>query len=58
MFAGWRDMIDYMRENKIDAVPPQLTTEVADAGKAAKTTADAELPVDKPPGKSKATKTH
>ena len=58
VFAGWRDMNDYMRENKIDAVPPQLTTEVADAGKAAKTTADAELPVDKPPGKSKATKTH
>ena len=23
VFAGWRDMNDYMRENKIDAVPPQ-----------------------------------
>ncbi len=24
VFAGWRDMNDYMRENKIDPVPPQL----------------------------------
>jgi len=23
MFLGWREMNDYMRENKIDAVPPQ-----------------------------------
>ena len=23
VFAGWRDMNDYMRENKIDAVAPQ-----------------------------------
>ena len=23
LFAGWREMNDYMRENKIDAVPPQ-----------------------------------
>jgi hypothetical protein len=25
IFAGWRDMNDYMRENKIEAVSPQLT---------------------------------
>ncbi len=25
IFAGWRDMNDYMRENKIDAVAPQVT---------------------------------
>jgi hypothetical protein len=24
VFAGWRDMNDYMRENKIDIVAPQL----------------------------------
>ena len=24
VFAGWRDMNDYMRENKIDAVAPQM----------------------------------
>ena len=36
VFAGWRDMNDYMRENKIDAVAPRLTpgpaTQVAAAG--------------------------
>ena len=62
VFAGWRDMNDYMRENKIEPVPPQLTTQVADAGKAAKIAADAELPADRaaaqPQGKPKPTKTH
>ncbi|NUZ06439.1 hypothetical protein [Piscinibacter koreensis] len=24
IFAGWRDMNDYMRENKIEPVPPQI----------------------------------
>ena len=32
VFAGWRDMNDYMRENKIEPVPPQLATQVANAG--------------------------
>ena len=34
VFAGWREMNDYMRENKIEPVPPQLTapTEVAKSG--------------------------
>ena len=27
IFAGWRDMNDYMRENKIEAVAPQLTAQ-------------------------------
>lgn len=35
VYAGWREMNDYMRENKMDVVPPQLTpapaTEVARA---------------------------
>ncbi|MGL6110959.1 MAG: hypothetical protein ACRC2B_12775 [Rubrivivax sp.] len=46
VFAGWREMNDYMRENKIDAVVPQLnaatelaarpaTTEAAEAKAAA-----------------------
>jgi hypothetical protein len=26
IFAGWRDMNDYMRENKIEAVAPQLAS--------------------------------
>jgi hypothetical protein len=29
VFAGWRDMNDYMRENKIDEVAPQLTAQVS-----------------------------
>ena len=28
VFAGWRDMNDYMRENKIDPVAPQLAAQV------------------------------
>jgi hypothetical protein len=29
VFAGWRDMNDYMRENKIEAVAPRLGAPVA-----------------------------
>jgi hypothetical protein len=29
VFAGWRDMNDYMRENKIETVPPQAGTALA-----------------------------
>ena len=59
VFAGWRDMNDYMRENKIDAVAPQLATQVAGAKAAV---ADADEPVkpsavaDKPAAKSDAAK--
>ena len=28
VFAGWRDMNDYMRENKIEPVAPQLAAQV------------------------------
>jgi hypothetical protein len=31
VFAGWRDMNDYMRENKIDPVAPQLAAQPAGA---------------------------
>ena len=31
VFAGWRDMNDYMRENKIEPVVPQLTAQAAQA---------------------------
>ena len=31
VFAGWREMNDYMRENKIEAVTPQVVTQVAGA---------------------------
>jgi hypothetical protein len=33
VFAGWREMNDYMRENKIDAVTPQLGPATEMAGK-------------------------
>ena len=44
IFAGWRDMNDYMRENKIEPVAPQLTAQLAPAkaaGLTAKKPADA-----------------
>ena len=31
IFAGWRDMNDYMRENKIDPVTPQLAAQATRA---------------------------
>ncbi len=31
VFAGWKEMNDYMRENAIEAVPPAAATEVAEA---------------------------
>src|SRR6188768_2109995 len=32
VFAGWRDMNDYMRENKIEPVAPQLAAQVKGEG--------------------------
>ena len=55
VFAGWRDMNDYMRENKIEPVPPQLATQVANVGgKAAAAEAEPAKPApasDKPAAK-------
>ena len=36
VFAGWREMNDYMRENKIDSVTSQLAPPTEMAGKAAR----------------------
>lgn len=44
VFAGWREMNDYMRENKIDEVHPQLAAGVP----AAKPVEDAAEHEDKP----------
>lgn len=47
VFAGWREMNDYMRENKLDAVPPQLTPggkPVASEAPAAEEPAEAPAP--------------
>ena len=55
VFAGWRDMNDYMRENKIDPVPPQLNPQGA-SGKSGESDAAGE---DTPPAKpAKASKAH
>ena len=59
VFNGWREMNDYMRENKIEPVVPTLNTPLANAG--AKAAVDAEEPAppkaaDKAhPAKTKAT---
>jgi hypothetical protein len=47
VFAGWRDMNDYMRENKIEAVAPQLST-------GGKSEAKAETKKDAEPAEAKA----
>ena len=53
VYAGWREMNDYMRENKLEPVPPQLGTDmVAQADGEAKKGAraadkGAEKPIDK-----------
>ncbi|HZV92367.1 MAG TPA: hypothetical protein VFF72_04075 [Caldimonas sp.] len=31
VYAGWRDMNDYMRENKIESVTPQLAAQAGQA---------------------------
>lgn len=31
VYAGWREMDDYMRENKLDAMPPRLSPQPASA---------------------------
>ncbi len=36
LFAGWRDMNDYMRENKIAEVPPQVPAAAEKGAKASK----------------------
>lgn len=42
VFAGWRDMNDYMRENKIDAVAPMLTPGTQIASNSSKTVRDSD----------------
>ena len=54
VFAGWREMNDYMRENKIEVVPPAPPPPVvADAGEAADDSHDEPA---KKPGKAAADK--
>ncbi len=59
VYAGWREMNDYMRENKLEPVAPQLNgeTAVAQSGEAAtegkKSGKSAEKPAEKPKAKAK-----
>jgi hypothetical protein len=54
VFAGWRDMNDYMRENKIEPVPPQLAAQATQAGPAP----SPKSPVPVAPSAKPATETH
>ncbi len=47
VFAGWRDMNDYMRENKIEPVPPTIpSAALAKAGASSKVAAHDNATVD------------
>lgn len=54
IYAGWREMDDYMRENKLEPVPPQLGPESTRAGKADGEGADEQVAAaeDKPDAKA------
>jgi hypothetical protein len=55
IYAGWREMDDYMRENKLEAVVPTLGPggkKTADADDAASDTAKADAGADKPVDKT------
>ena len=52
IFAGWRDMNDYMRENKIDAVAPQLPTQIASAKAAEAKAAEAKAATEPKPAEA------
>lgn len=64
VFAGWRDMNDYMRENKIESVPPQAVAAKGEPksaepkGEAKSTTAEPAVEgAEKKPAKTGAAKT-
>ena len=54
VFTGWREMNDYMRENKIEPVAPTATTQLANA--AAKAEAPEEDHAPKPASKAQPAK--
>jgi hypothetical protein len=58
VFAGWRDMNDYMRENKIEPVTPVIAGQqaVASAKGAGEDKAEAPAPAEKRPAKAGAAK--
>ena len=59
IYAGWREMSDYMRENKIDPVAPQLGGADKKGDKADKAeAADADKGADDKPAKALGRKPH
>ena len=58
VFAGWKDMNDYMAENKIDTVKPELppVLPAAKLGKADAAAEEASTPAATPPAKTSARK--
>lgn len=59
VFTGWREMNDYMRENKIDEVKPELPPPGAPKPAASAPAADeADEPAEKPAAKAKAKSGH
>jgi hypothetical protein len=53
VFAGWREMNDYMRENKIEAVAPTLAAPPAAAAKADEAADEEAAPAAKPKAAAK-----
>ena len=51
IYAGWREMSDYMRENKIDPVAPQLAGADKNADKVEKAEATEAIKADDPSDK-------
>ncbi len=55
VFAGWREMNDYMRDNKVDVVTPQATPAPAETSAKADAPAAADEPAKAKPAKAKKT---
>ncbi len=55
VFAGWREMNDYMRDNKVEAVTPQATPAPAETSASADAPAAADEPAKAKPAKAKKT---
>jgi hypothetical protein len=55
VFAGWREMNDYMRDNKVEAVAPQAAPAVAESSARAEVPAAAEEPAKAKASKPKKT---
>ncbi|WP_240668464.1 hypothetical protein [Piscinibacter defluvii] len=52
VFAGWREMNDYMRENKIDEVRPQIAGQAASAPTTSAAATEDGDPPEKPKGRA------